>query len=149
MTLRLDNDIANMDPAKLLAEVRDAGDDEIDELMAGEHREGLLGKVLELMQDHFDPSVAPGVEAIIHFKVWDKPGGGYDHLEIVIENDECRISPEPGEHARVTIKARPADIVRIALGDASGFKLAIRGRLRVLGDIGFARKLPDLFPLPR
>ena len=26
----------------------------------------------------------PKVDAVIHVKLWDRPGGGYDHRELVI-----------------------------------------------------------------
>jgi hypothetical protein len=42
---------------------------------------------------------------------------------------------------------RPGDLRRIVTGEAGPKRLAFRGRLRVLGDLGLAMRLTDLFAL--
>lgn len=145
--LKLDIDLASLDSAARLAMIHEADDEEIERALDSERRGEVLDAIFALMADRFDPGSAAGMDAVIHFKVWDRPGGGYDHYEIVIREGSCRVNNPPTEEPRLTLKARPADFVRIALGNASGFRLALRGRLRVVGDVALARKVPDLFPL--
>ena len=87
------------------------------------------------------------VEAVIHVKLWDRPGGGYDHRELVISGGRCTPSAEPAHDPRLTLKVRPTDLRRIVTGEAGPRRLALKGRLRVLGDIRFGMKLQDLFDL--
>ena len=89
----------------------------------------------------------PKVDAVIHVKLWDRPGGGYDHRELVIEDGACTASDAPEHEPRLTLKVRPTDLRRIVTGDAGPRRLALQGRLRVLGDFKFGMKLTDLFDL--
>ena len=41
-----------------------------------------------------------------------------------------------------------SDVLRAEVGDANPVRLALRGRIRVLGDLNFGRKLTDIFRLP-
>ena len=145
MGLDLNVDWASADPAAVLAEVRAASDEEIAEALSGPERDAVLRNVFSLMARELDPERARGVDATIHFKVWDRPGGGYDHYELAIAEGAAKVSDSPGGNPTLTIKGRAADLIRVAVGDANAVKLAFRGRLRVLGDLNFARKVPDLF----
>jgi alkyl sulfatase BDS1-like metallo-beta-lactamase superfamily hydrolase len=149
MALDLNVDWAGTDPAEVLAQVRNASDDEIAAALAGDERDQVLRNVFGLMARYIDSDRARGVEAAIHFKVWDRPGGGYDHYELRISDGAGIVSEAPGDDATITIKGRAADLIRVAVGDANAVKLAFRGRIRVLGDLNFARRVPDLFRLPR
>jgi putative sterol carrier protein len=145
MALDLNVDWATVDPAQVLAEVRHASDEEIAAALAGPERDQILRHVFELMARELDPERARGVDAKVHFKVWDRPGGGYDHYELAVVDGVAAVSDAPGDHPTLTIKGRAADLIRVAVGDANAVKLALRGRIRVLGDLNFARKVPDLF----
>jgi putative sterol carrier protein len=145
MALDLNVDWSAADPRALLDEVRAASDEEIEAALAGPEREQILRNVFVVMARELDPERARGVDATIHFKVWDRPGGGYDHYELRIADGEASVSDTPAAEPTLTIKGRPADLIRVAMGDANAVKLAFRGRLRVLGDLNFARKVPEFF----
>ena len=145
MALDLNVDWATADPAAVLADVRSASDDEIAAALAGDDREAILRNVFGLMTRELNPERAQDMDATIHFKVWDRPGGGYDHFELVIAHGAATLSETPGHDATLTIKGRAADLIRVAVGDANAVRLALRGRIRVLGDLNFARKVPELF----
>lgn len=148
MALDLNVDWDDADPAEVLARVRRAGDEEIATALAGDHRDQTLRAVFGLMGRYLDPERARDVDATIHFKVWDRPGGGYDHYELAIRDGRCVVSETPGDDATVTIKGRAADLINVAVGDANPIKLGFQGRLRVVGDLNFARKIASLFRLP-
>lgn len=108
-------------------------------------------KLIDALVVHFAtllrPDKAAGVDAVIHVKLWDRPGGGYDHRELVIHDGTCVASPTPTHEPRLTLKVRPEDLRAIVSGKAGPKRLALRGRLRVLGDIAFGLKLTELFDL--
>lgn len=106
-------------------------------------------ETIDALVEHFAGQYVGGddVEAVIHVKLWDKPGGGYDHRELVISGGACTASAAPEHDPRLTLKVRPTDLRKIVAGDAGPRRLALKGRLRVLGDIGFGMKLTDLFDL--
>jgi putative sterol carrier protein len=131
-------------PADVYKRVETLDKDDFEQLMeAAETRE----PIIDALVDHFASQYKGGddVEAVIHVKLWDKPGGGYDHRELVIENGTCTPSPTPEHDPRITLKVRPADLRAIVTGETGPRRLAMRGRLRVLGDLGFGMKLGDYF----
>jgi putative sterol carrier protein len=108
-------------------------------------------KVIDALVVHFAGRLradkAEGVDAVIHIKLWDRPGGGYDHRELVIGDGTCTASATPSHEPRLTLKVRPEDLRAIVTGKAGPKRLALRGKLRVIGDIAFGMKLTDLFDL--
>jgi putative sterol carrier protein len=108
-------------------------------------------RVIDALVDHFagafQPEAAGDLDAVIHIKLWDRPGGGYDHRELIIRDGACTPSETPHEEPRLTLKVRPADLRAIVTGEAGPKRLAFKGRLRVLGDLGLAMRLTSLFDL--
>jgi putative sterol carrier protein len=110
-------------------------------------RERVIDALVEHFAGAFDPDAAGDLHAVIHIKLWDRPGGGYDHRELVIHDGTCTPSSEPAEKPRLTLKVRPADLRDIVTGTAGPKRLAFKGRLRVIGDMGLAMRLTSLFDL--
>ena len=134
------------DAAEVYASIASMDEDEFERLMEDpDERTRIIGAMVDHMVTLFRPDKAEGVNAVIHVKLWDKPGGGYDHFELVIEDQECAISETPERDADLTLKVRPTDLRKLITGDAGPRRLALKGRLRVLGDLGLGMKLPELF----
>lgn len=106
-------------------------------------------RVIDALVHHFAAQYrgSDEIEAVIHVKLWDRPGGGYDHRELVIADGRCEPSAAPEREPRLTLKVRPGDLRRIVAGEAGPRRLALTGRLRVLGDLRFAMRLQELFEL--
>lgn len=134
-------------PAKIYAQIERLDEDAFEALMEdSKTRE----PIIDALVAHFARTYRgpEDLDAVIHVKLWDRPGGGYDHRELVLSGGECTASAEPQhEEARLTLKVRPTDLRKIVTGDAGPRRLALKGRLRVLGDIKFGMKLQDLFDL--
>ncbi len=134
-------------PARVYAQLEAVDEDEFEALMEDP---ATRDPIIDALVAHFAGTYRgdADVEAVIHVKLWDRPGGGYDHRELVLSGGRCTASDEP-EHAdpRLTLKVRPTDLRKIVAGDAGPRRLALKGRLRVLGDIRFGMKLQDLFDL--
>jgi putative sterol carrier protein len=118
--------------------------------MSGPHRQAVLDALISYFSSFFRPEHAEGVDAVLHVKLWDKPEGGYDHYEIVIRDGTCTISDDPdADEPDLTIKVRPTDLLGIVLDRTGPRRLALRGRLRVLGDLGLGMRLGEMFVFPK
>jgi putative sterol carrier protein len=130
------------------AEVLSLDDKAFEALMAEQaSRDDVIDAMVAHFASRLRPEKAEGVDAVLHIKLWDRPGGGYDHREIVIRDGACTMSDEPHEEPTLTLKIRPGDLRSVVNGKANVKMLALRGKLRALGDLGFAMRLTDLFDL--
>jgi putative sterol carrier protein len=134
-------------PARVYQRVTELDDDAFAALMA---EQDTRDKVIDTLVTHMATLYKgdPKVEKVLHVKLWDRPDGGYDHRELVIGEGACTpTAGEPQHEADLTLKVRPEDLRRIVTGDAGPRRLALQGRLRVLGDLKLALKLSELFDL--
>jgi putative sterol carrier protein len=131
-------------PADVYTQVEQLSKDDFEDLM---QEADTRDPIIDSLVNHFASQFKGGddVEAVIHIKLWDRPGGGYDHREIVISGGSATPSPSPDNDPRLTLKVRPEDLRAIVTGETGPRRLAMRGRLRVLGDLGFGMKLGDYF----
>jgi putative sterol carrier protein len=135
-------------PEEVYAAIIAASEEEFAGLMRDpDDRERVISVLMEHMAGALRPEAAGDLDAVIHVKLWDKPGGGYDHRELVIRDGRCEAHVEPAEDPDLTLKVRPEDLRRIVAGEAGPKRLAFRGRLRALGDIRLGMRLTDLFDL--
>lgn len=136
------------DPATMYAAVAAMSDDEFAALMDDPPaRKAIIDALVEHMAGTLRPEKAKDTEAVLHVKLWDHPEGGYDHRELVISGGTCTVSETADRPADLTLKVRPTDLRKIVTGQAGPKRLAFRGRLRAVGDLGLAMRLTDLFDL--
>jgi SCP-2 sterol transfer family len=134
-------------PARVYAQVEALEEDEFETLMADP---ATREPIIDALVAHFAGTYRgdDDVDAVIHVKLWDRPGGGYDERELVLSGGRCTASDQlTHDKPRMTLKVRPSDLRKIVTGEAGPRRLALKGRLRVLGDIRFGMKLQDLFDL--
>lgn len=138
--------LRDSEPMEIYAAVAEMSDDAFEELMQDlPRRELVIGALIDHMVEIFRPEKAEGVEASIHIKLWDRPGGGYEHYEMRIEERTCKLVDDPYGEPDLTLKIRPTDLRKLIIGDTGARRLALKGRLRVIGDLGLGMRLPDLF----
>jgi len=85
----------------------------------------------------------------VHWKIYDRPDGGYDHYEVVLEAGECSVSDSPSREPAVTLKLKPADFLKLVSGSASGPTMFMTGKLKLEGDVMLASRLTSLFHIPK
>jgi putative sterol carrier protein len=135
-------------PEEIFDRIVELDEDDFDEVMAEpESRDRVIDAMVAHMAERLRPEAAGDLDAVIHVKLWDRPGGGYDHRELVIRDGRCEAHEEPVEEPDLTLKVRPSDLRKIVTGEAGPKRLAFRGRLRALGDIRLGMRLTDLFDL--
>jgi putative sterol carrier protein len=140
--------VAPEDFAKLIAT---SSDEQIAEVINGPARKQVLDQIFGRMAEHVEPEKARGTDAVVHFKILDRPedqGGGYDHYEVVFEGGKCTASDSPDREPNVTLKLRPVDFLKLAANQASGPTLFMTGRLKLEGDVLLASRLTSFFRIP-
>jgi putative sterol carrier protein len=136
------------DFAKLIAE---ASDEQIAEIVNGPARKQVLDQIFGRMADHVDAEQARGVDAVVHFKILDRPeelGGGYDHYEVVFDGGTCTASDVVEREPNVTIRVAPVHFLKLASNQASGPTLFLTGKLKLEGDVMLATRLTGFFRIP-
>jgi putative sterol carrier protein len=133
------------DFANLIAQ---ASDEQITEIVNGPARKQVLDEIFGRMADHVDPQRAAGINAVVHFKILDRPEGGYDHYEVVFEDGACRASDQIEREPKVTIRVGPVHFLKLAANQASGPTLFMTGKLRLEGDVMLASRLTGFFRIP-
>src|SRR2546430_916638 len=131
--------------------VAQASDEQLAELVNSPARKQVLDEIFNRMADHVDPQRAGDVNAVVHFKILDRPeelGGGYDHYEVVFEGGACRASDAIEREPNVTIRVGPVHFLKLAANQASGPTLFMTGKLRLEGDVMLASRLTGLFRIP-
>jgi putative sterol carrier protein len=146
--------IANLqevDPDDFVELVARSSEDELSAIVNGPHRKRILDEIFNRMADHVEPEKVRGTDAVVHFKILDRPdelGGGYDHYEVVFEDGSCRASDEPERDPQVTIRIGAAQFLKLASNQASGPTLFLTGKLRLEGDVMLASRLTSFFRIP-
>jgi putative sterol carrier protein len=137
------------DEAQLVQIVAAATDEQLAELMASEARKDILDDIFRRMAEHVDADRAREVTTVVHWKIYDRPEGGYDHYEVVLESGACSVSDAPGREPAVTLKLKPVDFLKLVTGGASGPTMFMTGRLKLEGDVMLASRLTSLFHIPK
>ncbi len=109
--------------------------------------ERILDEVFRRMGEHYEPGPDKHPEAVVRWRIGTNPDKAVRY-ECVLSGSVCTVSKEPSRDPRVTITVGPADLLRLASGNASGPVLLMKGRLKVAGDVGFATTLTKLFRIP-
>ena len=136
------------DFAKLIAAASDA---ELAEIVNGPQRKQVLGEIFRRMADHVEPEKARGTDAVVHFKILDRPeelGGGYDHFEVVFDGGGCTAGDQPEREPKVTIKVGAVNFLKLAANQASWPTLFMTGKLKLEGDVILASRLTGFFRIP-
>jgi putative sterol carrier protein len=140
-----------VDPAEFAKLIAGASDEVIAEIVNGPQRNQVLDEIFGRMAEHVEPEKARGTDAVVHFKILDRPeelGGGYDHYEVVFEDGACIASDHPEREAKVTIKVGAVDFLKLAANKASGPTLFMTGKLKLEGDVMLATRLTSFFRIP-
>ena len=138
------------DASQLAAMVGQVPDEQLAEAMSDpEGRKLVLDEIFKRMGEHVEPSQVEGVDAVIHFKITDAPGGGEDTYEVVIRDGKVEVSDEPStEQPKVTISAAPVPFLKLVTGHQSGPVMFMTGKLKIQGDLMFASRLTSFFRIP-
>jgi putative sterol carrier protein len=144
-------DTSAVDPAEFAKLIADASDEVIAGIVNGPQRKQVLDEIFSRMADHVEPEKARGTDAVVHFKILDRPeelGGGYDHYEVIFEDGRCTATDKPEREPKVTLKVGAVEFLELAASKASGPTLFMTGKLKLEGDVMLATRLTSFFRIP-
>ena len=145
MQAQLESLAGEIDPDRFSAIVRDASERDLADLLASEHRGRILDEIFERMPERLKVEKTRGMRAVIHWRIGDRPEGGDDLYEVVIDDGTCRVNRTASAAPGVTLKIRPESFLRLIAGSTTGVKLLLRRRLSVEGDMTLAMRIESLF----
>ncbi len=143
--------IGEADATQLAALVAQVSDAELAEGMSNpEDRRLVLDEIFKRMVEHVEAGQIDGVQAVVHFRITDAPGGGHDVYEVLIVDGAVRVSEEPTtEQPKVTITTAPVSFLKLVTGQQSGPVMFMTGKLKLDGDVIFASRMTSFFRIPR
>ena len=142
--------VGEADANQLAAMVGQVPDEQLAEGMSNpEGRKMVLDEIFKRMAEHVEPDKIKGTDAIVHFTITDKPGGGADTYEVVIKDGEITVNEEPtSDSPRVALSAAPVPFLKLVTGNESGPGLFMTGKLKIKGDLMFATQMTSFFRIP-
>jgi putative sterol carrier protein len=141
--------IEGADATQLAAMVGQVPEEQLAEGMANpEGRALVLDEIFNRMAEHVEPSQIEGVDAVVHFKITDAPGGGDDVYEVVIKDGGVSINKDGNAKPRVTITVGPVPFLKLVTGHQSGPVMFMTGKLKLAGDVMFASRITSFFRIP-
>ena len=142
--------VTDADANQLAAMVGQVDDEQLAEGMANaEGRKMILDEIFNRMAEHVEPEKIKGTDAIVHFTITEKPGGGEDTYEAVIKDGTVKVNSEPTtEEPRLKIIAAPVPFLKLVTGHESGPAMFMTGKLKIKGDLMFATQMTSFFKIP-
>jgi putative sterol carrier protein len=142
-------DPAAVDPAEFVKAIRETPPDQLAVGMADEQVRGVvLDGIFSQWAEHFDKESAGDTDAVLEWKILDKPGGGYDRYQVVIRDGTCSVAKDGDHDPRVTFRVKPVDFLKLVTGNAAGPMMFMTGKLKIEGDLMFAATVQSLFRIP-
>lgn len=143
-------DLANIDAGQLAALATNATDEQLAQGMSDPAaRQQILDEIFRRMAEHVDADKAKGTDAVLLWKIADKPGGGEDLYEVTLKDGEVTVSQESTQDPRVTFIVGPAAFLRLVSGAQPGPVLFMSGKLKIQGDLMFASQVATMFKVPQ
>jgi len=137
--------IAPEDFARSVAATKDK---HLAEGMRGPLREQVLDEIFRRMEEHFEPSRAGGLNAVIRFRIGGRADSGYDRYDVEVRAGEIAVEKDRGGKPSVTLTMGAVEFLKLATGNANGTELFLRRKVKVKGDLLLAGKVAGLFRIP-
>ncbi len=143
-------DLTDVDAGQLAALAAGATDEQLAEGMSDPAaRQSILDEIFRRMAEHLDADKAKGTDAVLLWRITDKPGGGEDTYEVTLKDGQVSVSQEPTADPRVTFVVGPAAFLRLVSGAQPGPVLFMAGKLKIEGDLMFASQVATMFKIPQ
>jgi len=142
-------DPAAMAPREFSRLVQRTPVEELRRWMHGDQRQRILDELLHQMPGVLRPDRARGVDAVIHWRIGDRPDGGVDVYEVVIADSVATLSERPSGEPTLTLALGAVDFLNLVTGNAHPVVLVMKGRLKTKGDLTLTAKFPTLFDIPK
>jgi putative sterol carrier protein len=140
---------ASVDPAQFASKVKSASKDQLEAVMASEHRGKILDEIFSRFPSQFRADRAGSTNAVIHWIITGRPDGGTDTYEVVIADGACTVSSTTAAEPKLAVTVGGVDFLQLISGGANPMMMFMTGKLKAKGDLGLAANLANLFDLPK
>src|SRR5215212_7747260 len=141
--------LASIGPKEFAQLIKSTPDATIAKVMQSDARTKILDEVFDRMPSLFRADKAGNTQTVIHWNLTDKPGGGADTYETVIENGVCTVSKEAAREAKLALSLASVDFLKIVAGDGNPMMMFMSGKVKAKGDLGLAANIAKLFDIPK
>jgi putative sterol carrier protein len=141
--------LASIGPKEFAQLVKSTPDAKMAEVMQSDARTKILDEVFDRMPTLFRADKAGNTQTVIHWNLTDKPGGGADTYETVIENGACTITREPAREPKLALSLSSVDFLKVVSGDGNPMMMFMTGKIKAKGDLGLAAQVAKLFDIPK
>lgn len=129
--------------------VRDNDDETIRSFVESEAREFVLAEIFKQMEGQFRPPRIPLPRLVVHWKILDRPDGGYDHFEVGFKGKRIRINNPPRwDRPNLTFRLDGVDFLKLVTGNANPVAMVREGRMTLEGLYPVALLFDRLFERP-
>ena len=139
-------DTSVVDAEEFARNIGKTPDDELRAAMRGPLRDQILTEIFLRMEQHYRPQSQR--DAVIHWRIGDRPDGGDDHWEATVADGACTTTSPPKSVPRVTLKLDGVHFLKLVTGNASGPMLFMTGKLKIEGDLMFSAQIQSMFRIP-
>ena len=109
----------------------------------------LRWQIFTTMRQRFDGERAPGLEAVVEFRIHRPGRQGVDRYQLAMAGGRCRRLRHSERSPTVTLEMDSASFLRLVGGASGAPILMVTRRLKVRGDLLLAVRLPGLLNIPR
>lgn len=143
------SDLSSVEPAEFAKMVKNMPDDQLLAVMRGEQRGPVLDAIFARFPQMFRADRAGSTNAVIHWNIGDRPDGGTDVYEVVIENGACSTSNTAERDPKLSVIVGAADFLKVVSGAGNPVMMFMTGKLKAKGDLGLAANIQNLFDIPK
>lgn len=143
------SEFTGLEPAEFAALVKKSSNDRLAEVMSSPARGQILDAIFARMPTLFRPDRAGKTNAVIHWSIGDRPDGGSDTYELVIEDGTCTLSESPQREPKLALSLGAVDFLKVVSGNANPVMMFMTGKLKAKGDLGLAANISNLFDIPK
>ncbi|HEY3007853.1 MAG TPA: SCP2 sterol-binding domain-containing protein [Micromonosporaceae bacterium] len=143
------SDFSSVDPKQFAQLVKSTPDQTLTSVMQSEQRGKILEAVFDRMPTLFRSDRAGATNAVIHWNITDRPDGGVDTYQLVIEDGTCVLSPSPDRDPKLSLTLGPVDFLKVVSGSGNPVMMFMTGKLKAKGDLGLAANIANLFDIPK
>lgn len=110
--------------------------------------EVIVPELFRQMPSFVDPAAAGDLDAVVEWRIGDRPGGGDDRWQVVFTRGAVAVERDGSAAPDVVYELGGVDFMRLCADPARGPELFLYGRLRIEGDLVLGAQMPALFRRP-
>jgi hypothetical protein len=141
--------MSSMAPQEFAQLVKSTPAEKLQAAMQGEDRGKILDAIFARFPGLFRADRAGSTNAVVHWNISDRPDGGTDTYEVVIEDGTCTVSESAGREPKLSLTLGAVDFLNVVSGTGNPVMLFMTGKLKAKGDLGLAANIQNLFDLPK